>query len=300
MSGLGGAASGTTFRESRNDVGETSTHLSRTHLASHAGWFRFILTHEEKPHTLSSCQAVMMTVARKRCTVFSMSQSQVPSQKMEQHVALTQAQKLAIRQAVFDKRLELVEALTGEVYSPRGECPGCNRRLTTAEIAAGFSDSPTDIQTTCPSTHCRHRFVAKLIHSFRNAMSQIEVSFYCPSQVLEALRNTGVMEPALLLEENASLHRSAVVHYGTLRNAYERAGFGKYPYNERPEWRTVAEPFLGQISDSEIAGCCGVSRNTIRAWRTSLGIDAFSRSALREEVEERLENGESLGVSAEP
>lgn len=228
--------------------------------------------------------------------MLSMSQSQ----KVEQRVALTQVQKqeLAISQALFDERLALVEALTDEVYAPRGECPGCGRRLTTAEIAAGFSDSPTDIRTTCPG--CRRRFVAQLVHSFRNAMSSIEVSFYCPSQVLDALRNNGVMEPAMLLKENASLHRSAIVHYGTLRNAYERAGMGKYPYIERPKWRTVAEPFLGQISDSEIAGCCGVSRTTIRAWRTSLGIEPFSRWAFREKVEERLKNGESLGVSAEP
>ncbi len=193
--------------------------------------------------------------------------------------SLTQEQTL--KQSIFqhlsqrlEMRIELAEAIYGipsaEVYRPAATCPKCGHGLTVEEILRGFKNDPIDLTTACPSSKCGHRFLAQLVN--RGQYGRTELSFYCPSQALYALRNYQHDTPEAIMK-NTALWESVKQHFGGLKAAFKAAGI-TYSGRRQPDWQKKVLPFLGQASDVLIAGVVEVSPSTIRRLRKKHGIRA--------------------------
>lgn len=188
-------------------------------------------------------------------------------------------QRIGLRLYLFQVRSELVQELRGERYNPKAECPDCFHKLSLAEILQGFNDNPQDYTTGCPQ--CGQRFVASLV-SFGQA-SSIHLNFYCPCQTLDLLRGKEQESPEGISRWNASVFQSAVIHYGSLRKAFEQID-ADYSFDEIGPWKDKVQPFLGRLPDTTIAECIDVPVSAVRYLRRKLGIDRFSVSKALEEV----------------
>ncbi len=170
----------------------------------------------------------------------------------------------------FTLRLSLIQVLSGELYTPRGNCPMCSKQLTPAEILSGFNDDPNDFTTGCPG--CEYRFRPLLVS---DGVSQLELPFFCPIQVLAQLPGREGLSPQDLARDDPAIYRSAVIHFGTIQGAFRSAGLS-YPYTDTPSgWEQKVAPFLGRLPDKVIAECLDVTVYAIRKLRTSLGIQSY-------------------------
>lgn len=201
------------------------------------------------------------------------------TQSLRQSLKLTQEQRLKISQLSLSLRLQLVGALRDERYEPKARCPKCLRELTPIEIIKGFNQDPNDFTTYC--TKCGHRFAPKLI-CFGNEI-QVEIPFYCGVQTLSQLRGKEEMRPEQLLKELPGAYRSAIVHYGSIKKAFEKIGI-EYMFDEISDWKSKVTPFLGRMPDTIIADCVNASVAKIRAIRRKLGISRYTlHKALEDE-----------------
>ncbi len=194
---------------------------------------------------------------------------------MEQR--LTLAQRMAIDNKVFHARMELIDAVYGERFDPKAECPGCAHRLEPAEILRGFNRDPDDFRTTCPK--CKQRFEAKLYRSER--YGRIEVPFYCPCQTLNWLHSCDRVPIEEFKKRYPAVYNSAKVHFGTLRAAFLQIQV-EYGHDEQRDWKEKVVAYLGKLPDTVIASCVNVSTRLIRMLRKQHGIEAFRRSSLVE------------------
>ena len=177
---------------------------------------------------------------------------------------------------IINLRLTLLQELRQVTYTPEGKCSRCARQLTLLEILEGFSDDPTDFLTVC--TACGTRFNPKL--KYKDDLGGIELNFICPAQVLAGLRdleNANLCSPAMIRVNNASLYHSALIHFGTLRNAFKKVGI-KYNFKEVASWKPRIRRFLGHLPDGVLAKFAGVSRSTIWCLRKKLGIPPFDKN----------------------
>lgn len=186
---------------------------------------------------------------------------------MSQRLELTQVQKLDQK---FSLRLGLIQTLRGTEYKPKAECPKCFYQLTPGEIIKGFRRDPNDINTTCPK--CGRRFAARLF--VWDVAANTEMIFLCPCQTTERLRHLYQLKPDEIRRENATTYHSAIVHFGTLTNAFKEVGID-YSHTEKVDWKNKIQPFLGQMPDTEIAKCAGISVSTVRLMRRKLDIRRF-------------------------
>ncbi len=177
-------------------------------------------------------------------------------------------------------RLDLIQALRDERYEPNATCPDCGRKLTPIDILRGFNDDPRDFTTQCPNTQCGARFEARLIQFSGNDIdSRIEMRFFCEMQMLEQLRGLANLPPLELSKEHPAVYRSAIVHCGGIGAAFAKIGVS-YPHEEISNWQAKATPFLGKLTDVDIASCAGVKQVEVRRLRRSLGIARYrSRTA---------------------
>ncbi len=202
-------------------------------------------------------------------------------QRHELSQRLTHAQRLEVGHRLVEIQWELAQELAGEQYSARGQCPGCEHRLTAREILAGFSRSPTDTTTRCPK--CKMRFQSLLIAFGRG--SSIEVNFYCPSQTLAALDGMEDMTPSELSRTLPGVYQSALVHYGSLGNAFAESGKLRgveiiYAHADLRGWEAKVGPFLGQLPDKMIAKIVRKPTRVITTMRIAAGINPFRSSDL--------------------
>lgn len=188
---------------------------------------------------------------------------------------MTQSQRLLVRDRIAMLQISLGGALIGERFQPDARCPSCSKKMNAGEILAGFNRDPQDFTTKCPK--CGHRFAPHLI-AFGNG-SQIELAFYCPSQVLGMLSGHENLAPDEFARLHPAVYRSAIAHYGTLRNAFAQKGVA-YPFTEADGWRAKIRPFLGKLPDTTIARAVNVSPGTVRRLRAKRHIKAFSRKKL--------------------
>ena len=201
------------------------------------------------------------------------------TQHMTQSLRLTQEQRLKVSQLSFSLRLQLIGELRSERYKPQASCPNCLRKLTPVEIIKGFNQDPNDFTTCC--TNCGHRFAPILI-CFNDEI-QIELPFYCDVQTLSKLPGKEELSPEQLLREYPGLYRSAIIHHGCIRRAFEKIGV-KYVFEEISDWKSKILPFLGRMPDTIIADCVDASVAKIRAIRHKLGISRYTlRKALEDE-----------------
>ena len=194
--------------------------------------------------------------------------------RMTQRVEISQEQALEQK---FALRLELVQALRDEEYRPQGDCPECFHKLTAVEIIRGFNRDPNDFTTACPK--CKHRFIPRLV--LLAGETRGEMAFYCAVQALEQLRGKEALAPEELLAKHQAAYRSAIVHYGSIRSAFEKIGVD-YRFPEISDWRAKVKPYLGRLPDTIVAECAGVSRHVVSRMRKKLGISRFTRDSLRE------------------
>jgi len=197
----------------------------------------------------------------------------VLSQRISQNI--TQELSLNLRQHIFDTRAELAQTLRGEKFKPSAVCSQCHHKLTAAETLKGFNDNPHDFTTECPK--CDHRFPASLISY--DQLSHVELQFYCALQVLEQLRGFDHFTPEEISRANQSVFQSAIIHFGGLRQAFEKID-RSYGFDEIGAWREKVQPFLGRLPDTVIAECVDVPVSAIRYMRRKLRISCFRFSEI--------------------
>jgi hypothetical protein len=189
--------------------------------------------------------------------------------------SLTQKITISLSQYLAETRAELAQTLRGERFEPNAKCPKCRRKLTTIEILKGFNNDPFDFTTECPK--CSHRFPASLV-SF-GKISRTELQFYCARQILEKIRSLDHLSPEEISRLDQSAFQSAVYHFGSLRQAFERIN-RPYGFDEVGAWREKIQPFLGRLTDTIIAECVDVPVSAIRYMRRKLGISCFRFSEI--------------------
>lgn len=194
---------------------------------------------------------------------------------------LSPEQKLSLKSHTLALRLELIQQIRDERYEPKAQCPRCSRSMTAIEIISGFNQDPSDFTTCCPQ--CRHRFESTLV-CFGNG-TRIELPFYCDCQTLDQLHGKETLEPQRLLREYPAIYRSAILHYGSIRQAFKTVEI-EYEFQEISDWKEKVAPFLGRLPDTVIAGCVGVSVNIIRSLRSKLGISRYIQQKAFDEIEQ--------------
>ncbi|MFA6294982.1 MAG: hypothetical protein WC666_00975 [Candidatus Paceibacterota bacterium] len=201
------------------------------------------------------------------------------SQEFIQEQRLTISQKqIIVASQELSLKTQLIQALTGDQYTPKGECPKCSRKLTPAEILKGFSRDPSDFTTQCSG--CGYRFEPKLI-SFRNGTS-IELPFFCAAQTLEKMRSLGEIGSEEIAQKHPAVYRAAIFHHGTLKNAFQTIGID-YKLEKPIDWKDKLRPFLGRLPDALIAMHAGISPRRVSNMRREAKISRYSvRDAMRE------------------
>lgn len=196
-------------------------------------------------------------------------------------MSMSLRQTQTIRQAPLQRqylslRLELIQALYGDLYTPEGECPNCGNILTPEEILKGFSDDPRDYDTTC--TRCEVRFAPSLKHVSEQG-SKTLIPFYCGVQSIDVLRQHYMeSDPLEILKKNPGAYRSAIFHYGSLKNAFAEIGID-YEYEKIDDWKDKVRPFIGRIPDKVIASYANVSARTVGNYRKEIGIARYKKSS---------------------
>lgn len=180
-------------------------------------------------------------------------------------------------------RLALIQELRGDEYKPKGDCPNCGRVLTPAEIIRGFNNDPQDYTTRCPK--CRCRFVSYLMSTSRSGIGRAEMRFYCAVQTLDQLRGKEKLSPRELLNKHAAIYHSAIVHFGSIKNAFKKNGVA-YRHEEGIDgWKDKIQSFLGRMPDTVIADCVDKPVGIIRKMRKELGISRYTTDKALAEIE---------------
>ena len=209
---------------------------------------------------------------------FSQSLTCTQRQSLEQKLTQEQRQNL-VQTQLLRLRLELIEAVRGEKYTPEAVCPRCNRRLSPLEIIKGFNRDPNNFNTTC--TNCRQRFAPKLIH--HNRLARTELPFYCDAQTQAKLPGLETLDPETFRQKEPAIYHSAVVHRGTLKLAFAQIGI-VYGFEEVVDPSKKVEPFLGHLPDTVIAEVSGLGVSKIRKLRLKLGIPVCTRAKMIDEA----------------
>lgn len=178
--------------------------------------------------------------------------------------------------------MDLIKDIRGDRYKPQASCPQCGNRMEAIDIISGFRRDPLDFDTTC--NKCKHRFQPRLVCMPQDGV-RIELPFICATQVLGQLEGKDGLTPEEIARQFPSEYRSAIIHWGTLRSAFGKIGI-KYPHKEVVDWKKKVLPYLGQLSDGQIARAVGVSSSTIRRLRIKNDIAPFSYRKIAEQ--ERL------------
>lgn len=189
-----------------------------------------------------------------------------------QSYRLTHAQTQEFGQHLLQMRLNLIEALYGEQYTPKASCPKCSHPLSGYEILKGFNSDPNDFLTTCPE--CWHRFPAR-IHQ-RTAGGYAEIAFYCPAQTLAQLPDLVDVPLDAFRTLHAEVYHSAVVHFGGLKQAFAKIGCA-YAHTTDLDWQNVVRPYLGKLPDTVIAELASAPLSMVRKLRKNAGIRPFSK-----------------------
>lgn len=121
----------------------------------------------------------------------------------------------------IDLKQELKLSFGNFIITPNGTCPKCKYAMNDKEILKGFSDDVYDVHTTC--CKCGHRFLSNLVITPSDRRSKKEpeiVTWYCPAQTLQALRD---MDDVENVEDIAENHRH--IFYNCVKNfgSYEKA-----------------------------------------------------------------------------
>lgn len=202
-----------------------------------------------------------------------------PTLRQEQR--LTMAQRHAVELRMSQLHLELLNVIRDERYEPQARCPKCSRIMTVPDILRGFNRDPHDLTTECPK--CHTRFESRLVCGQRFGVN-VEMVFFCPTQTLFHLQGLEALDPETLLTKHQAVARSAIVHFGSLRNAFGRNNVA-YAFEEKLDWSDKVVPFLGQLPDSSIASAVNVSRSAIRRLRIKHDVPACTKRAVLEEIE---------------
>jgi len=184
-------------------------------------------------------------------------------QNLSQRALLRQDQRIALL-------LELTNSIHGQNYSIEAQCPDCNRKLTPAEVVYGFLDNVNDFTTICPK--CQARFEPRLAMLDQHG-SKTSLPFLCSKQALHKLKESPILTPEEFTRRSdlVAAYRSLIVHHGTITAAYKSIGI-EYPHTELEGWKNKIRPFLGRLSDTDIANSLGKSVTEVALFREDCGI----------------------------
>jgi len=198
--------------------------------------------------------------------------------KLKQTLEQRLQHQIALETRLTQLRIELIAALYDRRYTPDARCPTCEHRMTLLEILKGFNEDPLDRTTKCPK--CDKRFFCQLVAHAGEV--QMELAFYCPSQVRYFLRTNSylnLLTPEEFQQNNPAYYHSAIAHFGTLCTAFKLEGLS-YTFVELPEDEVVRlriKPFLGKLTDKAVAEATGLSIAKIRGWRRSAHIAPYKK-----------------------
>ncbi|OGD31799.1 hypothetical protein A3C91_00015 [Candidatus Azambacteria bacterium RIFCSPHIGHO2_02_FULL_52_12] len=188
---------------------------------------------------------------------------------IKQKQELKLKQRLQLHQRAFGLRMELVQALRGVRYTPKGDCPQCNKKMTPVEIIRGFNQDPNDFTTRCARRRCGYRFTPILAYSM--GAIQAEIPFYCAAQTLARLPGKETLSPERFAREYSAIYHSAVIHHGGIGQAFRKIGT-TYAFKELDGAKRKIKPFLGKLPDTVIAECADIPVSAVRAMRKQLNI----------------------------
>lgn len=196
---------------------------------------------------------------------------------------MTQTQSHAVSLELAQRRLDLVNAINDETYLPwatcgdQGSTPGCGHSFSLLDIMRGFTNDPADRTTKCPKCGRRQNAILRRTSDH----SAAEIPFWCSHQTVVRLRDYGPMSLADLQHKDAGTFHSAVVHFGSIANAYKQAGFSDYTQRDALKgWEKIVEPCLGKMPDKMIAEVLGFTARRIGKLRRLKDIPVFRRSDL--------------------
>ncbi len=196
--------------------------------------------------------------------------------RQELTIRLNVHQRLVVNQNIALRLEALVRDLRDERYeAEKISCEKCHHVMTKEDILQGFLDSPTDYTTGCPD--CGYRFLVNLVSS-----NQVYLQFLCPAQTLYSLNDLNSNDlyrrsPKFISKSYPSVYRSALYHFGSLNNAFEKLG-KKYSYSPIHTWDVKVIPYLGNLPDARIAELIKVQVWKVRKLRVSLNIKRYLKS----------------------
>lgn len=170
---------------------------------------------------------------------------------------------------ILTTELQLISAATGLTYTIQARCPFCYREYSLVETLDSFSADPQIKGNKCSG--CLRRFIPILL------VDNKAFPLIGPKQVLQEIKD-GFYNDILLLEENQKLYHSAVVQFGSVFEALEAANHRLNLERQHPQWRVIASPYLGKLSDLRMARILGVSAKMVGDFRRKQGIKPFSRT----------------------
>ncbi len=195
-------------------------------------------------------------------------------QGLRQELSLEQRQEIinGYRTEDLARYTSVTKSLTGVEQKLAAICPHCEYQLKPFEIFRGFLADPVDTTTLCP--RCKKRIEASTIIGGDSSKAYV---FMCGEQTIHALREGDFVEvaPAKIKEMHPSLYYSAIFHFGSIENALRQIN-SRYAYRDEADlaWHTKARPFLGKISDRDIAAVLNVPVRTIAELRKGLHVPA--------------------------
>lgn len=176
---------------------------------------------------------------------------------------------------------KLSAELTAEITKIKGKplslCPECGMWLSRNQRYRGYSEDSADSKTTCPG--CKVRFQPKLVISVPNKEKLI-VDLFSERQTIFWLREWSLLPPEQILKRSPGVFYSCMYNFGSITSAYKKTKV-QYKHIERPIWLDVVMPYLGKMSDIDIAKCTMSTPDMIGTIRARYGnIPKFNKSML--------------------
>jgi len=169
--------------------------------------------------------------------------------------------------SVLQLKLGLIAAIRGVRLLIVGEC-ACLYNLDPVEVMAGFKKYPADKGVYCP--HCA-RDVQPALSS-----ETVPYPFIGPTLVLDRLMELKSLPFEELEKDHRAIFYSALVHFGTLYDAFKQRGIIRQ-YDPRPaNWQDRIAGYLGRLPDETIAQLVGEDPRAIAKLRRQRQKPTFS------------------------
>lgn len=185
---------------------------------------------------------------------------------------------------VSDYVKELADQLTEEFIKIKGkplvQCPQCKEQLSRDLKALIYSSNVADPRVICPK--CTFRFHPRLVVGIPNKGDYV-FNLLSDKHTIFYLRDWSDLKPREIFAKNPGVYFSAIYNFGSIENAYKKSHV-RYKHPEIPIWSDLVVPYLGKISDHDIASCVITTPDAISILRRSLGIRKYNKLVVLKEL----------------